>query len=570
MKEVTDRPRLSIARFLRSAALCIAALGLPMAAAAQDRATLETPAFERYGDRRNDVLYRVILAADGGTQTLSGVSYQGTSYTLTDGTVVNQTRQSSDDVFVSCVIEHRNASKSVVIVPANEATDSRLYERFLALRLLVGSNPDKAFSVLFGDYTAPDAPATAALQAIRIRLADESQISSAADLIAETGFQTRLTPAAALYLTDRSIEASRIPAELEPQGADGTDDSAKHRIEQQQRRSAVEDQVRAVRDSYEAFAVSTFVADFETTLQRAVSEAGGAADRAIPRINALQREVATLILAGDFVDRARNGTDTHARGLMRSIDDISGSRLVSKYEGFAAHITAADDATHSLMEAATSVFPKGEPVGPAKRADDSQLDEQFADALSAMPGGSVIICELPRALIENQIILCFEHADYNLIVYEWPTKPKDSAHDEESAPADRQAPLFAALSPILPISDLGLPSRYQALVALDPRLADVLTTELNIAAQAYRDYQGKESETAVHYFAIPDLGAILRLTRWGSRSTADRYYFVPGADLREQTRAIDDGSMLSGMQISDDDRRVIEKWSKVVDASTGL
>lgn len=520
----------------------------------------ESILFDKLGNRVADVVYRLRFRMEDALPVFESAEYLGTRYTLVDGTQIIRSRESKTDIYVTDIFEHRNARKTVVILPAVYTDVEWGFEKFLVLQDVVSGNPGKTIYILLEgiESGSPVIDEFSALRTADLYLDINKTVSEPLALFAGLGkTRTAVSPSMALFYQKDGIRLDGLLDAVEPlEPAEGVEPDVQTDAEE----IAVRWFDELSRD-YVAGQVHRLVIDLEGEITRAAGLPGNRGNTVVNRLNEYQRNLAETLTSSEYLQgEIREGVDTNIRLILGDIDALIGSATDEVYDRFTDRISHARSVALNIAE----LTEKDEPVtvgnSPSAYRDRALA---IAAAFERLPDGSIAVCELSADMVDEQILLALRSADYNVILYNEPyAEPHLNTVRYVQSPDEHRTVLEKSAMD-LDLDTLYVPRAYVG--RLDETALDTIGKQLKVFRSAYRDADD-EKGTLVHYFQATDAGGLLRITDLESQN--DEYYFLPGADLEEQSKQAPQA--YAREEIPELSRLLIRKWAQVTQASLGL
>ena len=537
-----------------------------------DRSIHESVVFDKLGNRRTDAVYRMEFSLGTGRPVFEGADHFGTGYVLTDGTYITQNRSSGSRIFVSQVFEHRNAMKTVVLVPAIYTDLDGSYEKFLIFQDLVSRNPEKSVFVLLEgvDSGSPRIDEFVAIRAHTPKIDFYHAVTAPfAYHVGLDTYRAAISPSMALFYdnTEVMLRGLAETGALAPYPESRRDEERERIISEKEK---IANGLSEVSEAFNSAQVYKLAVKLEHAITAAVNEIGKPDREIVERINALQIELAEGLLAPDIATQVFEGYDQNLRALAASIDGLCDAGAVEEYERF---IRAISDFRAVVLEIEAGSMQRigfAEADGPSADEVSSRSSLLISEAFSGLPEGSLAICELSADRIDEQILHCLKQADYNLVLFNLPYR---EAHLEQVRHA--QDPAEHKISPGLtfPLSEppeIHLPPGFSRTVEANARVRQLLLRKLSIFRYAYRESDRllDGDRVLIHYFNIPDLGGIVRTTTVDDGEIRDLYFFLPGRELEDQIRSVKES--YQDEAIPELSRLILEKWAQMTRAFLGL
>ncbi len=555
--------RMPLALVFFSLSIAVWGQSEPATARQDDFRTIhETTIFEKLGNWRSDWAYRLVMSVSDDQLLITDAANAGADYTLGDGTVIVRNRASEQEIFVSQVIEHRTADKTVILMPSVHTDVGRAFEKLLALQAIADKNPGKSFEVLLEGFDS-GGDNLDDFYAIRNRhpvlnykrlVTDPYAYYTGIDI-----YRAAVSASMALFYANPEVrldglESRGILSSLGKNRRSEFIGAAASRNEE-----TAEDLDMMVRNYFES-RLRNFAFEFESAVSAAVESRNLNDASSIRRLNEMQIALADMLQAPNFKDRMFIGQDQRVKDLLAQMDVVSGADTSGAYGRFSRSMFAFKEVVEQVRAAAKQ--------DPDLSADGSMKAELVADVFSHLPKGSVAVCELSADRIDEQILICLKRATYNMVIFDVPFPDGVSVAVPHDQNPEEHVNAIEKILPEMSIPGVFLPVNIKNRFTGNQEISQALDRRLMLFSGAYRDLDpaASEQQLLVHYFPTTLTGGILRIT--GLPEENDVYYFLPGIDIVNQSKGV--ANAYRNEDIPALHRAVLEKWAQAIRASLGL
>jgi hypothetical protein len=518
--------------------------------------------------KRTDEITEAVFSLDfNGSLSLSRVDYARPPYLMSDGTVLPPGDSGGLDLYVWQVLEHANAKKTVVIFPDSGRSPGAAYGKFEWMQWIADPNPGKQTAVML-ESIDPDRDGNLLGEFGKIK-----DNHPRFDAFKALSIPVGLNPSMAFFY----LRPGTLCLGLEDKDILGRFTERRAFVAKQ-----VEDEFdryrkRTLGDFYRFFPVHTelLVAKLENDIRKSV-RAKKPGREAAELVNGLEREFAALYLDPGFLDMvlARYGDDRIPK-VLNAIDGILACHTAVTFEEYRKTVAALRDEFIAPETVQLLKEYRDTRTRDLNRQLYLERDQAIAVRFAALPENTLAFCELGLGHIYNQISLCLEKKNYNLVVFYHPALAFDASAAPEPVAAqdpDTHARVLLA-NPLSAgyFNGLTIPPSFRETYESDAgtRLkidtAYALLKDGDFSAQ---DGLMGDRKCFIDARYMPGTGVLLRLHTMDGDTPAVRHYFINGASAAEQASNME--KLAADGSVPERDRQLLALFAQLYLAGRNL
>jgi hypothetical protein len=542
------------------------------------RSSLEDPDVVIYKNKRGETVREIVLSEDGsGDLAIKDIIYDRQYNKLTDNTVVPYAPDSEFEIYSYKTIQDVSADKTIFIFPDLHTDYQVGFSRYMTMSMIEELNSGKNIFVLLEstDRTS-DRVLINDFYDIRKKKI-EYDISKAltepfAAFRGTDNMRPGIIPSMALFYENDNINVIGSENRSSLEDYIKSEKLISKEIEQKyfEYRKALLGEFYL----YHKKETEKLILNIENSIMLASQENKINDISKIYELNRLQENFARIYLGEDFYEVSLSGLlEKNLADILISIDNLCGANTLKT---FLAYREMVRTKRAELVKPGTD-----KDIYEHKKIIEQEIYDRFllardmeiSETMASLPENSIGIFELGTAHINNQIRLCKEKKNYNLVIFHHPAlnyellsyaftqKPKEHLllMNKYSLKSDS----FSGL--IMP-DDFR--NEYESNAELRYRINENFM-KIKETYLSYIDESIRLNEIGIYILKLNNTGDIIRLVKKNENNEIElRYFFIPGNTVDEKNNSI--LSLMDNNAVSEKEKKVLGSFIDISKAEQNL